>query len=479
MSARKAIKAMGLFGGVQVVTILCSIIRTKLVAVWIGPLGVGLFALFNQALETLSTATNLGMRQSSVRDISQAGEQGLAGHVTRMVSVVRRWSVWLALGGSVITMALAPMLSRVTFGDAGHVWGFVALSAAVLLMAVTNGEYAILQGTGKLRRLASVTVWGTLTGLAVSVPLFYWLRERSIVPSIVAYALACATFAFIFRNRDYRQVSISRRETFETGKSFIKLGIYMTAGAFVTMLANYVFAAWLNQEAGTEMVGLYQAGNTLVNKYTALILAALGMEYYPRLARMADDARRLRQNVSQEIAVALTAVTPIAALFIVLRLPIISLLYSGEFHAVAGMVSWGAIGSVLRTLSWCIAFVILARGAGRIYLITESLSAVAYLALHIAGYRLWGLTGLGIAFMAWYAFYTVVVAVVMVRVFRIGLSGSIARYTAWAVAVTAGVMVLTDMGWPVAAGAVTAVSVAVASIVARRLWKTQEEDKEE
>ena len=60
-----AMKAMGIFGGVQVIGILCSIVRSKLVAIWIGPVGVGLFGIFNQALEMLNTATNLGVRQSS------------------------------------------------------------------------------------------------------------------------------------------------------------------------------------------------------------------------------------------------------------------------------------------------------------------------------------------------------------------------------------------------------------------------------
>ncbi len=35
----KVLKALGVFGSVQVVTILCSVIRTKLVALWIGPAG--------------------------------------------------------------------------------------------------------------------------------------------------------------------------------------------------------------------------------------------------------------------------------------------------------------------------------------------------------------------------------------------------------------------------------------------------------
>ena len=39
---RTIVKATGLFGGTQVFTILCSIIKTKLVAIWLGAEGVGL-----------------------------------------------------------------------------------------------------------------------------------------------------------------------------------------------------------------------------------------------------------------------------------------------------------------------------------------------------------------------------------------------------------------------------------------------------
>ena len=58
------------------------------------------------------------------------------------------------------------------------------------MVTLTNGELAVLQGTGRLRRFARVSLWGTVGGLLISVPLFYWLRSDSIVPSIVAYA-AC------------------------------------------------------------------------------------------------------------------------------------------------------------------------------------------------------------------------------------------------------------------------------------------------
>lgn len=468
--SRMAMKAMGLFGGVQVAGILCSIIRTKLVALWIGPVGIGLFGLFNNALEMISTGTNLGIRSSSVRDISQAIAARDPQLVARMVAVVRRWSLWLGLAGALLTLALAPLLSQVTFGDSDHIWGFVALSVAVLLQALTSGEYAVLQGTARLKRLASVTLWGTMVGLAVSVPLFYWLGERSILPSIIAYALALAVFAWAFRNRDYPPVAMPRRETFDMGKAFVRLGIYMTLGNFASILASYAFTSWLNVNAGTGQVGFYQAGYTLINKYTGLILTALGMEYYPRLARVAQSRQRLHAYVSQEINLAIAVIAPVVALFILLREFIVWVLYTPEFNVILSFVSWGMIGTVLRTLSWCLAFTILARGDGKTYLWTEAASAVINLVLNIVFYRWWGLTGLGVAFLVSYLLYTLIIAVVYFGRYRLTVSRASIYSLVWTLAVAAAVMAAMQAGLTIVAAGVTVVSVAVALRQVIALW---------
>ena len=469
--SRMAMKAMGLFGGVQVMGILCSIIRTKLVALWIGPVGIGLFGLFNNALEMISTGTNLGIRSSSVRDISQGLEGRNTTLVARMIAVVRKWSLWLGLAGALLTLSMAPLLSQVTFGDSDHIWGFVALSIAVLLQALTNGEYAVLQGTSRLKRLASVTLWGTITGLAVSVPLFYLLRERSILPSIIAYAVALAAFAWVFRNREYPVVAVNRREAFDMGKGFVRLGIYMTLGNFATILASYAFNAWLNVNAGTDQVGFYQAGYTLINKYTGLILTALGMEYYPRLSRVADSRIRLRAFVSQEINVAIAVMAPVVALFILLREVVVWLLYTPEFNVILTFVSWGMIGTVLRTLSWCLAFTILAKGDGKTYLWTEVASAVINLVLNIVFYKWWGLTGLGIAFLVSYLLYTIIVAVVYFKMYRLSVTRASLYNLLWTLAVAAGVMFLMETGHEVLAAVVTTVSIGIAVRQIIALWR--------
>lgn len=469
--SRVILKAMGLFGGVQILSILCSIIRTKLVAMWIGPVGVGLFGLFNQALEMINTATNLGVRNSSVRDISQAVEQRNKLSISRIITVVRRWSLWLGLGGALLTLAISPALSRFTFGDFNHVWSFAALAVAVLFMALTNGEYAVLQGLSKLKRLARVTVSGTIGGLLISIPLFYFLREDSVLPSIIAYALCVVVAAFLLKDKEYPRAEISRKETTKMGAGFIKLGIFMTLGSFVSMIASYVFVSWLNTYSGTGTVGFYQAGYTLIDKYAGLVFAALGLEFYPRLSRVAGSQRRLRVFVSHEINIAFMVLTPLLLAMILLRSQLVWLLYSKEFEIIVTYMSWGAVGTLFRAMSWCMAFVMLAKGDGKIFLITETLSAVTVLALNMLCFHLWGIDGLGYSYLASYALYTIIVGVVYFGVYKLTMSTRCFVNLLLALMVCVAMVVAVEMkAWAVAIG-IFAVASALCLYLAYYSWK--------
>ncbi len=469
--SKVVLKAMGIFGGVQVLNILCSLIRNKLVAMWIGPAGVGLFGIFNQALEMLNTATNLGVRNSSVRDISQAVEKRDSSMISRIVTVVRRWSLWLGLGGALITMAIAPLLSRLTFGDFNHIWHYVALSAAVLFMALTNGEYAVLQGLSKLKKLARVTVSGTLGGLLISIPMFYFLREDSVLPSIIVYALCVMAAALFTKDKEFPKAKVTSRETVSMGADFIKLGVFMTLGSFVAMLASYIFVSWLNITSGKETVGFYQAGYTLVDKYAGLVFVALGYEYYPRLARVAGSSMRLRVFVSNQINLSFMVLTPCLLAFILLRSHLVWLLYSKEFLVILTYISWGVVGTVLRATSWCFSFVMLAKGDGKIFLITESLDAVIGLTLNIVSFSLWGVDGLGFAYIAWFACYTIIVGVVYFRVYHLTISIKCLRnLVATLLVCIAAVLAMQHSLWPVAA-AIFIIATPFCLYQAFRSWK--------
>lgn len=458
-------RAMTLLSGTRVLILLCSVVRVKLVALWIGATGVGLFGIYNSFIELMSALTQLNVRDSSVRDIAGVDDISMR---HRIIGVVRRWAAVLGLFGSLLTLALSPLLSRVTFGDDAHACGFVWLSAVMLFSSVTGGELAILQGSRLLGRLAAASLAGAVGGLLLSVPLFYFLGIDSIVPSIGVYALSTLVAALLLRYKGAGTASggVTLRETVAKGCGFLRLGAWMTVAAFVTLLSQYIFIVYVNNRGGVDDVGFYQAGFTLVNKYIGLLLVGVAMEYYPRLASRAGSLRSLGVYANHEIVTLSWIAMPCVSLFIVFRGLIVEMLYSAEFESILPYVTWAMAGTVLRCVSWCMGYVMLARGDGKAYVVCESVSAVVYLVLNTLFYEMWEVESLGKAYFLWYAVYCVTVMTVC-RV-RYGLR---LRYAAMSV-VTVSLLVvmltmyLTDLS--LLLGLAAALTGCVVSIVALR-----------
>lgn len=425
MSAKRGataivLKALGVFGGLQAGSILCSLVRTKLIALWIGPAGVGLFGLYNLAIEMISSLTQLNMRSTAVRDLAAASTPEALG---RIITVVKRWAWMLGAAGAFLTLVCAPLLSRATFGDYGHQWGFVWLSVVMLLSSLTGGESAILQGTRQLSRLARGTLWGTVGGTVISIPLYRWLGVESIVPSLIIFSACNLVGILIARSRPaVSPARLSMSETLRSGREFATLGAFMTVSAFATYLASYIFMAWLNREGGEDMTGYFQAGYTLVNRYIGLVFTAIAMEFFPRLASVRGHRIREAVYINHETSIVISMLLPCILLFIGLRSLIVELLYSGRFAVIYDFISWGAVGTVAKAMSWCLAYLIITRGDGRLYLFTELSSAAVYLAVNYLAYKWWGLDGLGVAYLVWYVAYLAVVAVACRVRYRIGLS---------------------------------------------------------
>ena len=102
------LKYTGLFGGVQGLNILVGIVRTKFVALLLGPEGMGLLALFNSTIKLVSESTNLGLPVSAVREISDAYENGDQERLNHTVKLIRSWSVITALLGMLLCLLLSP-----------------------------------------------------------------------------------------------------------------------------------------------------------------------------------------------------------------------------------------------------------------------------------------------------------------------------------------------------------------------------------
>ena len=69
-SYRQIVKATSLFGGVQFFQIIISVIRSKFVAILLGPAGMGIVGLLTATTGLVAGLTNFGLGTSAVKNIS-------------------------------------------------------------------------------------------------------------------------------------------------------------------------------------------------------------------------------------------------------------------------------------------------------------------------------------------------------------------------------------------------------------------------
>jgi O-antigen/teichoic acid export membrane protein len=71
------------------------------------------------------------------------------------------------------------------------------------------------------------------------------------------------------------------------------------------------------------------------------------------------------------------------------------------------MLHWAAMGMFFKAVCWAIGFILLAKGASKLFFWNELIGNIYMLGLNLLGYHFMGLTGLGLSFMAGFLLYVI------------------------------------------------------------------------
>ena len=416
-SHKQILKATGVVGGAQIISILIRIIRVKVIAVLLGPAGVGIAGLYQSTITLVQNATSLGLGFSAVRDVAEADGTGDQRRVGRTITILRRW-VWLTgLLGMAVLLVFQKEFSRFAFKDSHHAVDFLILSIVPLFAALSGGQMAMLRGIRRIGDMARAGVLGAAAGLCVTVPLYWWMGLRGIVPAIILTALIELVLSWYFARRiAVSKVPVDWRETISGGKGMIKLGFFTVITGFATTGTMYLVRIFLADRLGVDGVGQFQAAWSLSETYVGLVLGAMGADYFPRLSAVNFDNSQVNRLVNEQTEIALLIAGPVLIGMMCFMDIIVALFYSHKFGQSIDILYWQTLGNLLKVILWPMAFVLLAKGRGSYFIIVELLWNVFFLA---SIWFLWPSTGIvstGISFFIAYSILTLVVYGVCKRI---------------------------------------------------------------
>lgn len=403
-SYRSMLKGTSMMGGVQIFKILISLVRSKFVAIFLGPDGMGISSLFTTASNMITQVSGLGTELAVTKEVSQTKEDIAALHTTAAVAgAFRHFAAWCAL---IFCIVASPWLSLFTFGDYSYWWQFMLLGIAVMALVESAGYSAILQGLRRIKSISIASIAGAALGLVLGVPLYYFFGTKGIVPAMIVMT---ATTMFWLRHETKKamlrpSVKFNLREHRPEMKRLLIMGVVLISAPLISSFCQYLLNIIIRTWGSLGEVGLYSAANSITNQYAGLVFSAMAVDYFPRLAAVAADNTHVTELANRQTELVAFVMAPIVILVVIFTPFVIDILLTPNFAPAIPLIRWMSVGVLLKAASFPLGYIAFAKDNRRLFFWMESVGCnLLFIVMSALGFHFFGIMGLGYSMVAEYS----------------------------------------------------------------------------
>jgi len=340
------------WSGIQsVLRLTLSFISIKVTAVYLGPAGLALVGQLSSFISLVQGCTGNAIQTGIVKYTAE-GE----GDRERQLIVWRtgfRMALLLGLFANLVVMVAARPISGWLFSSV-EFWPVIVLAGPCILLGILGVIVTgILNGLKLIRELALVTIFTTIIGAALFIPLAYRFGVWGGLIGTVLSGTAGFAVGWVALTRT-GVLSIQRllgHWNMTVARDIARFYPMLLANAAVAPLALILVRNILVDGQGIEAAGYWQATWRLSDMYTLVLTTAFSFYLMPHLGSIADKAKFSRELFSTVYKVALLTAGAALGIF-VLRDVVIALVFTREFQPIRDLLLWQLVGDVLRMASF-------------------------------------------------------------------------------------------------------------------------------
>lgn len=409
MPFARILRSSALMGGAQLVVLAAAFVRAKVIAVILGASGVGLIGIFNAFSGNVASFAGWGLGTSGVRLIAGAPED----LKPAKVAAVRRMGWVMSLLGLALALLLFWPVGIATFSSSQYAAELAIVACAVPCIIASSAWSAVLQATGKVASLAKVQIVGALAGLLISLPAVFLWGTIGIALSIL-FAAAVPAFVLWRAARAECQGSVGSSADLEDLGRLVKLGGTLMLVGWLGQLSAYLVRLAIVRQEGLDAAGYYQAAFAISGSLPGFVFAAMGADFFPRVAA-AKDEEEARQITEKQVLAGLLLGVPVIIGLLTLGKICIRLLYANSFDAAIPLLTWMTWGVFVRIIAWPLGFRLLARGSAKAMITIEGFAAAILAAISVVLLYRYGLFGCAIGFFGGQLFYVLLLLALAYR----------------------------------------------------------------
>lgn len=422
MAFSRILRSSALMGGASVVAMVTGLLRGKLVAVVLGPAGVGMMGLLNHLITALTQILGFGLGNSAVK--YAAGVEGEERN--QREAVVYAFALKLAILGGLISLVVSVPVCLVTFGGFDNLSFVMAASLAAPLAIISMALGALLQARGTVSAVAKVQIYSAVGAFVVGVPLIFAFGMWGLVGALIISTIApFVAFRGFIRLR-FPGFQGALKTSVGTGP-LVRMGLALIGTIIVAQISAYLTRIAVLHGLGLDQAGYYQAAFSIAGSIPGFIFAAMGTDFYPRVAAAKDEMEAL-EVTERQIKAGVVLATPCFFGMILFSPLLLTAFYSNQFLEAQGLLRWMIWGVACRLVSWPLGYWLLARATPQQLFWLEGVGAILTMALTFALVPSLGLLGAGIAFVLGASIYGLIMILFIRRRIGRGISAESLRW---------------------------------------------------
>ena len=382
MSHRKdAISGTISIGSAQLINAALSVVRTKAVAVVLGPEGIGLIGYWTSTKNLMSAVGSMGLGIAGVREIGGAqGEEQKTAQLN-----LRLYGAALAILTCVLTILFSPVLDELTGLEFMNAAAFAFLGFCASLSILFSAFSVELRAMGDIRQVALVTIITSIVATIITLLAAFTRPELLKYTALLLPALTPAILAayFVVRRSGWLPTELDRLSVLPYFISFFRIGFPVMATAIVGLATALAIRSHVVFVGGLELLGLYVAIAMISERLFEVLTKTLTTEYYPRLTRtlMLKNNRETANLIDTQVDLtSKTGVVLIAALGL-FSTQILTFLFSDDFLSAMLALQVYIIADMFRIYGFPVGFVTMSAGRTGVSFFKETFIQLVFLAM--------------------------------------------------------------------------------------------------
>jgi PST family polysaccharide transporter len=385
------------------------------IARFLGPTNLGMISIVNYLFLLLMFFTGLGIPTAAVKLISEYHHQE-KDKISEFIATTFILNLIIIIIVALLYYFGASYIASRVYHESKITLLIRISSLTLLFFSINQYGNAVIQAFAEFKKLSLLTIFNSVFGLLVLIPLTkLWGLKGTVISQTLA---SIVTFAMIFlvvnsvKIKNALSFSLGLNKLLTDSKQYLPRLFSLALPVFLSGLfmnpALMILTTFLTRSHGFNEVGYFNVAYALT-QIILFVPTAVGVPFIPLATKLAvEDPKRLANFMLKTIYGAGVVVLAFSFLMSFFSHQVLTILYGTRYLSAQNILILMSVATFLASFGYIIGYYLLA--TGKMWLATL-LNFIWFVAIIAPAYHLikhWGAVGLGVTYLSSYIILTVI-----------------------------------------------------------------------